>query len=179
MTTDDLTFRVEECARPIRAYLAACGLPRAQTAAIARTYARDVVDRHLPPEAGLAAVQDRLDHWAATYGTTYRDESLAMRAARGRARIFLAGLPRRWPAAFLSPVLPLAARTAISSVPLHATPDLRDTTSMVPQPLDLGPVSGVAEGAWRTFDKWPVLRALTMWLLFFGLLAAVLYTLRF
>lgn len=179
MTPEDRPPHLEECARPIRAYLAACGLPAGPAAALARAHARDIADRHLPPAAGLAAVQERLDHWAATYGTTYRDESLAMRAARGRARIFLAGVPQRWPAAFLSPVLPLAARSAISSVPLHATPDLRDTTSMLPQPLDLGPVSDVAEGTWRTFDKWPVLRALTIWLLFFGLLAAVLYTLRF
>lgn len=177
--TDDATLRLEECARPIRTYLAACGLPPAQAAALARTHARDIADRHLPPEAGLAAVHDRLDRWAAPYGTTYRDESLALRAARGRARILAADLPRRWPAAFLAPVLPLAARAAISSVPLHATPDLRDTTSMVPQPLDLGPVSEMAEGTWRTFDKWPVLRGVTIWLLFFSLLAGVLYTVRF
>ncbi|HYC69803.1 MAG TPA: hypothetical protein VEB66_01265 [Opitutaceae bacterium] len=179
MTPDERSARLEECARPIRAYLAACGLPPAQAAALARTHARDVVDRHLPLEQGLAALHDRLDDWAAPYGTTFRDESHAHRAARGRARVLLAGLPARWPSAFLSPVLPAPARAAISAIPLHATPDLRDTTSMVPQPLDLGPVSEVAEGTWRTYDKWPVLRALTIWLLFFCLLAAVLYTVRF
>lgn len=179
MSPDEYANRLEECARPVRAYLAACGLPPAPSAALARTHARDVVARHLPPEAALAAVQDWLDRWAAPYGTTIRGQSHDQRAARGRARIFLAGLPVRWPAAFLSPVLPLAARAAISALPLHATPDLRETTRMVPQPLDLGPVSEVAEGTWRTFDKWPVLRGVTIWLLFFALLAAVLYTVRY
>lgn len=179
MNADEIRTRVEECAGPVRAYLAACGLPPVQAAAVAQIHARDIIERRLPPSAAVAALQERIDRWAAPYGTTFRDESEAHRAARGKARILLADLPGRWPGAFLAPVLPLHARAAISAFPLHATPDLRETTSMVPQPLDLGPVSEMAEGTWRTFDKWPFLRGLTIWLLFLLLLVAVLYTVRF
>jgi hypothetical protein len=63
--------------------------------------------------------------------------------------------------------------------PLPATaPPLRQT-SMLPQPLDLGPVSEVADETWRTFDKWPFLRGITIWVLFLLLLSAVFYVVRF
>jgi hypothetical protein len=52
-------------------------------------------------------------------------------------------------------------------------------SSMTPQPLDLGPVSEVADGTWRTFDKWPFLRGITIWVLFLSLLCAVFYVVRF
>lgn len=43
---------------------------------------------------------------------------------------------------------------------------------MTPRPLDFGPIANVADEAWRTFRRWPILRAVVVWLLFIGLLAA-------
>jgi hypothetical protein len=63
-------------------------------------------------------------------------------------------------------------------VQLQPVPDLHQT-AMTPQPLDLGPLSEVADETWRTFDKWPVLRGIAMWTLFLLLLAAALFTVRF
>lgn len=177
--SDAIPAGADALARPLAAYLTACGLPPERAGQLARVQAEHALARDAPPAKALEELQVRIDRWAAPFGTWYREESAGHRAVRGRARIFLAGLPSRWPDLFLDPALPPEARRAIGAVPLHATPDLRQTTRMVPQPLDLGPVSGMAEGTWRTFDKWPVLRGLSLWLLFFSLLGVVFYTVRF
>lgn len=175
----ETTPNEDEIARPLAAYLTACGLPPARAGQLARARAEAAAAQGLDRATALARLQADFDQWAVPYGTWFREESNAHRAARGRARILLADLPGRWPEHFLARDLPAEVRSAIGAVPLHATPDLRHTTSMLPQPLDLGPVSDMAEGTWRTFDKWPFLRGVTTWLLFLSLLAVVFYTVRF
>jgi hypothetical protein len=53
---------------------------------------------------------------------------------------------------------------------IEAGPEL-ELTRMVPRPLDFGPIANVADEAWKTFARWPVLRAVVGWALFVGLLA--------
>ena len=92
--------------------------------------------------------------------------------------MLLAQAPARWPDCFLHPSPPPELTAAVQTVVLETKRPLRQT-GMTPQPIDLGPVSEVADETWKTFDKWPVLRGLSVWLLFALLLAAVFYVVRF
>src|SRR5262245_46560054 len=112
------------------AYLHLCGLGPAA--------ARELASRP------LAEIQAGLDRWAATLVPAQPGESLAHQGARGRAQLLLAEVPARWPDQFLreSPSLELAA--AIEGAALQPSRPLRQTI-MTPQPIDLGPVSEVAD----------------------------------
>lgn len=122
----------------------------------------------------------RLDTWARTLVPAQPGESPAQHSARGQAQLLLAQVPSRWPGHFLreSPAPPPELSQAVQAATLQPVRQLRQS-AMTPQPLDLGPVSEVADETWKTFDKWPVLRGLTMWVLFLLLLTSVFYVVRF
>lgn len=153
-----------DCARWTGAYLRLCGLGPEESHGLAGH----------PVEK----IQDELDAWAATLALVGPGESHLQRRARAKAQVLLAEVPARWPAHFLHTPPPPEIVTAVQAFALQPTRPLRQT-SMSPQPIDLGPVSEVAQGTWRTFDTWPVLRGLTIWLLFALLLGAVFYVVRF
>jgi hypothetical protein len=126
----------------------------------------------------LAEIQEDLDAWAASLVAVRPDEGELPHRARGRAQLLLARALARWPGCFLHPAPPPGLAGAVQAVALQATRSTRQT-SMTPQPIDLGPISEVADETWKTFDKWPVLRGLTLWLLFSLLLVTVFYVVRF
>lgn len=146
------------------AYLRLCGL--------------DAADAHGLAGRPLGDVQEELDAWAVTLTPAEPGESRLQQRARAKARVLLAEAPARWPAHFLQTPPPAELAAAVQAVVLRPTRPLRQT-SMAPQPIDLGPVSEVAQETWKTFDTWPVLRGLTTWLLFGLLLGAVFYVVRF
>ncbi len=91
---------------------------------------------------------------------------------RGRIALVLADVPARWPQHFLSATPPPPDLVeAMRSAYIEAGPEM-EFTRMTPRPLDFGPIANVADEAWRTFRRWPILRAVVVWLLFIGLLAA-------
>lgn len=105
-------------------------------------------------------------------------DSRARRFALGRAAIFLADLPTRWPASFLNlrnPPPELLER--LRKTYIAAGPDL-EFSNMAPRPIDLGPISNAAEGTWRTFARWPVLRGAFVWLLFLSFLGTAFFLTR-
>ncbi len=92
---------------------------------------------------------------------------------RGRIALVMADVPARWPQYFLAETPPPPELVeAMRAAYIEAGPEL-ELTRMVPRPLDFGPIANVADEAWKTFARWPVLRAILGWLLFVGLLAAV------
>ncbi len=146
------------------AYLSLCGL---------------APDRAGPLRSrSVAEIQSQLDQWAATLVPALPGEIPSQREARGRTQLLLAQVPTRWPDQLLRqpPAPDVAAAVAAAALPAKRP---RRQTSMTPQPIDLGPVSEVAHETWKTFDKWPMLRGLTLWLLFSLLLASVFYVVRF
>ena len=60
---------------------------------------------------------------------------------------------------------------------LQAGPDMT-VSSMVPRPIDLGLITEAAGDTLEQFEKWPLLRALLLWLFFAGVLAAIFYATR-
>jgi hypothetical protein len=55
---------------------------------------------------------------------------------------------------------------------LRAGPDLK-VSSMVPRPIDLGPIPEAAGDTFERIGKWPVFRLLFLWALLAGVLAAL------
>jgi hypothetical protein len=107
------------------------------------------------------------------------DETPMRRFARGRAAVFFSDLPERWPVAFLGRnAPPPELGEQLRSTYLEAGPDF-EFSSMVPRPIDLGPLSSVADETWRTFTKWPVLRGITLSALFVLTFGAAFYLVHF
>jgi hypothetical protein len=51
-------------------------------------------------------------------------------------------------------------------------------SNMAPQPIDLGLIPQAAGETLEQFEKWPILRALLLWLLFAAVLAGIFYATR-
>jgi hypothetical protein len=60
---------------------------------------------------------------------------------------------------------------------LEAGPDLA-VSSMVPRPIDLGMITEAAGETLERFERWPVLRALFLWLVFASVLGGIFYLTR-
>lgn len=126
----------------------------------------------------MEELQRQFDDWSADLVPPSPGESRTQQRARARAQLLLARVPARWPGQFLRRPPHPGIAAAVRHTAIESKRPLRQT-SMTPQPIDLGPVSDVADETWRTFDTWPVLRGLTLWLLFCLLLASVFYVVRF
>jgi len=146
---------------------------------LAETARRHEIEPGRRPE-DLAAEETfrRFNAWIdALLGPT--DENPAVRFARGRAAIHLADLPGNWPELMFAPLdVPDDLLASVRTVYLEAGPDLT-FANMGPRPIDLGPISSVANGTWRTFARWPVLRGAFIAGLFFSLLGMAFYLVRF
>ncbi len=107
------------------------------------------------------------------------DETQDQRFARGRAAVFYTRLLERDPAELLAgDATPTELRRELRATYLQAGPDF-EFSSMVPNPIDLGIVSNIADETWRTFAKWSVLRGLTICTLCMGLFGTAFYLVRF
>lgn len=125
-----------------------------------------------PVSLAMREAERRTTEWFARVLGDAADPEDERLGTRGRIALVLADVPARWPQHFLAsspppPELVEAMRAAY----IEAGPEL-ELTRMVPRPLDFGPIANVADEAWKTFARWPVLRALFGWALFIGLLAA-------
>jgi hypothetical protein len=99
-------------------------------------------------------------------------------AVDGRVALLLCDGPERWPYAFLDEAnVPEDFVKAMRSSNLEAGPDLA-VSSMVPRPIDLGRITEAAGETLERFERWPVLRALFLWMVFAGALAGIFYLTR-
>lgn len=99
-------------------------------------------------------------------------------AIDGRVALLLSDGPERWPYAFLDEDnIPADFADAMRSSNLVAGPDLA-VSSMVPRPIDLGRITGAAGETLERIERWPVMRALFLWLLFASALAGIFWVTR-
>lgn len=131
-----------------------------------------------PVALAMREAERRTTAWFALVLGDAADPDDERLGTRGRIALVMADVPARWPRDFFAetpppPELVAAMRAAY----IEAGPGL-ELTSMVPRPLDFGPIANVADEAWKTFTRWPVLRAIVGWLLFLGLLAAAWFATR-
>jgi len=126
-----------------------------------------------PVSLAMQEAERRMHAWFTRVLGDAVDEDDERMGTRGRIALVLADVPARWPQHFLAeetppPDLVEAMRTAY----IEAGPEL-ELTRMVPRPMDFGPIANVADEAWKTFRRLPLLRAIVGWMLFIGLLAFI------
>ncbi len=97
--------------------------------------------------------------------------------SEGLLALYLSDAPMRWPNAFLNPQMsPPGFAETLHARLVKAGPEL-EISSMVPRPLDRGLIPDLADSAMGTFDRFPILRLLFLWLLFgVGLVFLFWYT---
>ena len=99
-------------------------------------------------------------------------------AVDGRVALLLCDGPEKWPYAFLDErSVPEDFSKAMRAGVIDAGPDMA-VSSMVPRPIDLGPITEAAGETLEQFEKWPILRTLLLWLVFAGVLAGIFYATR-
>jgi len=85
--------------------------------------------------------------------------------SEGFLALYLCDAPMRWPNAFLNPQLsPPGFAETLHARLVKTGPEL-EVSSMVPRPLDRGLIPELAGSAKETFDRFPFLRILFLWLL--------------
>ena len=94
-------------------------------------------------------------------------------AIDGRVALLLCDGPRRWPYAFLDEQrIPSDFKQAMRAGVIEAGPDMA-VSSMVPRPIDLGLIPDAAGDTIEQIERWPILRALLLWVLFAAALGVV------
>ena len=99
-------------------------------------------------------------------------------AIDGRVALLLCDGPEKWPYAFLDEKnMPADFSAALKASSMQAGPDMV-VSSMVPRPIDLGPITEAAGETLERFEQWPILRTLFLWLVFAAALAGIFYATR-
>jgi hypothetical protein len=99
-------------------------------------------------------------------------------AVDGRLALLLSDGPQKWPYAFLDEQqIPEDFARTMRAGAIQAGPDM-SVSSMVPRPIDLGPIPEVAGETIERIEKWPILRTLVLWLVFAGALGVIFYATR-
>jgi hypothetical protein len=143
-----------------------------------RAAVRHAADPALDPTT-LAAEETELlmDRWFAEI-LDERDQPHERIAVDGRVALLLCDGPQRWPYAFLEEKqVPEDFVQAMRAGALAAGPDMA-VSSMVPRPIDLGPIPEAAGETLERFERLPMLRTFFLWLLFTGVLATIFYATR-
>ena len=118
-----------------------------------------------------------MDAWFAAV-LDERDQPHDRIAVDGRVALLLCDGPQKWPYAFLDAAhIPEDFAKAMRAGAIEAGPDMT-VSSMVPRPIDLGPITEAAGETLERFERWPILRTLFLWLLFTGALAGIFYATR-
>jgi hypothetical protein len=125
-----------------------------------------------PVALAMREAERRTNAWFARVLGDAADPDDERLGTRGRIALVLCDVPARWPQHFLADAPPPPELVeAMRAAYIEAGPEI-EITSMFPRPMDFGPIANVADEAWKTFARWPLLRAGLGWLLFLGLLAA-------
>ena len=138
-----------------------------------RAAARHAADPRLDPTV-LAAEETEamMDGWFAEM-LDQRGQPHERIAVDGRVALLLCDGPQKWPFAFLEEGgAPPEFVKAMRASSMRAGPDMA-VSSMVPRPIDLGPITEAAGETLERFEQWPVLRTLFLWLFFIGALVAI------
>lgn len=99
-------------------------------------------------------------------------------AIDGRVALLLSDGPQRWPYAFLDQRrIPPDFAQAMRAGVMQAGPDM-EISSMVPRPIDLGPIPEAAGETMERIERWPLMRTLLLWALFAAALGAIFHATR-
>jgi hypothetical protein len=99
-------------------------------------------------------------------------------AVDGRVALMLCDGPQKWPYAFLDEKhIPADFAKAMRAGVIEAGPDMT-VSSMVPRPIDLGPITEAAGETLERIERWPIVQTLLLWMVFAAVLAGIFYATR-
>jgi hypothetical protein len=130
-----------------------------------------------PTTLAAEEAEHMMDAW---FGEVLGDQNLPRDRVivAGRVALLLTDGPEKCPYAFLDEEkVPADFAHAMQQSSIEAGPDLA-VSSMVPRPIDLGPITEVAGETMERFEQWPLLRAVVLWLLFAAALAGIFFATR-
>lgn len=143
-----------------------------------RAARRHALDPTIEPTT-LAAeeTEQMMDRWFAN-ALGVREQPHERIAVDGRVALLLCDGPQKWSDAFLDEEkMPEEFAHSMQTGALTAGPDMA-VSSMVPRPIDLGPISEAAGETLEKFEQLPILRTLFLWLIFAAALAGIFYATR-
>lgn len=130
-----------------------------------------------PTTLAAEETEAMMDEWFSNV-LDERDQPHDRIAIAGRVALLLSDGPQKWPYAFLDgKSIPADFAAAMRASSMEAGPDLA-VSSMVPRPIDLGPITEAAGETLERFEQWPLLRTAFLWLVFVGALAAIFWVTR-
>jgi hypothetical protein len=130
-----------------------------------------------PTALAAQEIESLMDQWFADM-LEERGQPHERIAVDGRLSLLLCDGPQKWPYAFLDEQeVPREFASAMRAGAIQAGPDMA-ISSMVPRPIDLGPIPEAAGETMETIERWPILRTLVLWLVFAGALAVIFYATR-
>jgi hypothetical protein len=130
-----------------------------------------------PTALAAEEIEAQMDLWFAEM-LNERDQPHERIAIDGRLALLLCDGPEKWPYAFLGEQQsPPEFEQALRAGVIQAGPDMA-VSSMVPRPIDLGPIPEAAGETIERMEKWPILRTLLLWMLFAGALGGIFYATR-
>jgi hypothetical protein len=129
-----------------------------------------------PTAVAAEEIESMMDLWFADM-LDERGQPHERIAVDGRLALLLCDGPQRWPYAFLDEHLPKDFVQAMRAGVIQAGPDMA-VSSMVPRPIDLGPIPEAAGETMERIEKWPILQTLLLWLVFAGALGGIFYMTR-
>ena len=130
-----------------------------------------------PTELAVEETESMMDHWFATK-LNQSGQPHERIAIDGRLALLLCDGPQRWPYAFLDERHPPDEfEEAMRAGAIQAGPDMT-VSSMVPRPIDLGPIPAVAGETVERIERWPLLRTVLLWLVFAAALGGIFYVTR-
>lgn len=130
-----------------------------------------------PTTLAVEEIDRMMDDW---FGELLGDKNLPHEriAVEGRVALLLSDGVNRWPYAFLDDrQVPEEFAREMRRRSIQAGPDMT-VSSMVPRPIELGALTEVAGEAFERMERWPILRVILLWGLFFSTLALLFYTTR-
>lgn len=137
-----------------------------------RAAARHAADPGVEPTV-LAAeeMEAQMDAWFAEMLQAH-DRPTERVAVDGRVALLLSDGMQKWPDAFLDERAPEDFSRAMRDSSVRAGPDMA-VSSMVPRAIELGPISEAAGETLERFERWPLLRAGILWVMFLAILVAL------
>lgn len=125
-----------------------------------------------PTTLAAEETEAMMDAWFATI-LDKQDQPHERIAIDGRVALLLSDSSQKWPYAFLDGKnIPPEFVAAMRASFMEAGPDLA-VSSMVPRPIDLGPITEAAGETLERFERWPILRTLFLWLVFVAALGVI------
>lgn len=130
-----------------------------------------------PTAIAAEEIEAQMDLWFADM-LDERGQPHERIAIDGRLALLLCDGPQKWPYAFLDEQnVPGDFAQAMRAGAIQAGPDMA-ISSMVPRPIDLGPIPEAAGETMERIEKWPILRTLLLWIVFAGALGGIFYVTR-